>query len=372
MANLTSFNSIGGFGIDTDTLVIDANANITGSVISSTGNITADGNIRGDYILGDGSLLTGIAPTVQVYEFANTITTGGYYEATWLASYVPGPVANVTITANTTPQIMASFITETGYPAITVIPTGTILVRVETMKSGGPQGYYIYAEIYKRSAGGTETLLLTTDVSSTITQNALVQQNIIGYVTAPIALDATDRLVAKVYAVMTSGSQDITLTFDDNTGSGLQLPALPSSVNQFVPYTGARSNVDLDGHALSSNVSLTAPVVVANTSVTFGNNSSVSDLVVTTSSTNQVTLLSRPSYQSSEVFLQAVDGNTVHVISMIVVSGSNDFVVCNQTPTALPGTFDVSIANGVQDLTVTPSSSNSITWTMMAKSIGNV
>jgi hypothetical protein len=119
-------------------------------------------------------------------------------------------------------------------------------------------------------------------------------------------------------------------------------------------------------------VSLTAPVVVADTSVTLGNNSSISDLVVTTNSVNQVTLLSRPSYQSSEVFLQAVDGNTVHVVSMIVVSGSNDFVVCNQTPIALPGTFDVSIANGVQSLTVTPSSSNSITWTMMAKSIGNV
>lgn len=226
---------------------ISAGNAITAGSVSTTGNVTAQ------YFKGDGSLLTGIAPTVQVYEFANIASgVSSYYESVWLANYTANTVTTITGSATTTPTNIVSFITESGYPGITVLPTGTILVRVESTKDSGPQGYHVYAEIYKYTTGAVETLLATTDESSTTTQNTSVQQNLIAYITTPVTLAVTDRIVVKVYAVMDSGAATIGITFDNNTGSGLQLPALPASASQYVPYNGATANVILGTYSLST------------------------------------------------------------------------------------------------------------------------
>jgi hypothetical protein len=248
----------------------DAYGNANVSAYLASGNVTTDitttANVSAQYFIGDGSKLTGIAPTVQVYEFANTITTGGYYSATWLADFVaqPGP-AQVTTTVSTTPTLLGGFITATGFPGITTIPVGLITIAYETQKASGTTAYQTYAEIYKYSTSNVETLLNTSGFSTATATNFLIQQAVTDYVSTPLTLDATDRILIKVYAVMTSGaSRNITLSFDDNTNSGLQLPALPASITNFVPYTGATANVNLGTYNLSTTGNVSGAYLLGN------------------------------------------------------------------------------------------------------------
>lgn len=246
---LKTFNSTNGFSVGTaETVVIDS----SGNIFSSSANIS--GNVQAQYYIGDGSLLTGIAPTVQVYEFANVVSTGGYFEAEWLGNFTAGAEGSVTTEISTTATYMGGFITQSGYPNITVLPIGVISVRIETEKVSGTKAYSVYAEIYSRTEAGSETLLLTTDVSTPNSTNFGVQQNLITYITNNITLNTTDRIVVKFYGSTVSGTDNVAINFDGATGSGVQLPALPASAGQFLPYVGATANTNLGTYSLTANV----------------------------------------------------------------------------------------------------------------------
>jgi hypothetical protein len=233
------------------------------------GNINTTGNIAATYFKGDGSLLTGIAPTVQIYEFANTASgVSTYLTAQWLADFTPGPKANITVTVSTANTLIQSFITESGYPNITVLPVGTIAITCETKKASGNRTYTCYAEIYRRTTGGTETLLATTE-SSQSTVNTVVQQTLPAYIAVPVTFNDTDRIVTKIYARTSQGNDNITLSFDNNTNSGIQLPALPASAAQFVPYNNPTANVNLGSYGLSGTfVSATGNITGGNVTTT--------------------------------------------------------------------------------------------------------
>ena len=86
--NNTSGNIAGG-NIST-TGQVSATGNITGANIVATANVVASGNVSGTYILGDGSLLTGLPAT---YGNANVAA----YLPTFTGNLAGG---NATITAN--------------------------------------------------------------------------------------------------------------------------------------------------------------------------------------------------------------------------------------------------------------------------------
>lgn len=296
--------------------------------ISVLGDANVSGNITTDsYFIGDGSQLTGIAPTVQVYEFANIVSTGGYYEAVWLADYTPGNIASISATVSTTATLLGAFITQVYYPNITVIPVGVISVRVETTKASGNRNYTVYAAIYSRTTGGIETLIATTDFSASSSLNTPVQQDLRSYINTPISLAATDRIVVKIYASVNQSTATIAMNFDDNSGAGLQLPALPASISTFVPYTGAIANLDLGSYSLlsNSNISVTgntssgnfigngqylSNITGANVSGTVANATTASNVAVggiTGLGANVATFLATP---TSTNFASAITGET--------------------------------------------------------------
>jgi hypothetical protein len=231
--------------------------------VGVTGNITATGNIYGSYLIGDGSKLTGIAPTVQVYEFANIASgVNGYFTSQWLGDYVPGTITTITTTIGTTPTLIGSFITDVGYPGIPTLPIGTNTVSFETQKASGTKFYTCYAEFYKRTTGGTETLINTSDITTAFNLNTKIQQVVSDFIASPITLDVTDRIVIKLYASTTSGTDSITLSFDDNTNSGLQLSVLPASISNFVPYVGSTANLNLGTYSFTTTGNVTGAHII--------------------------------------------------------------------------------------------------------------
>jgi hypothetical protein len=236
----------------TNARAVDAVTHATLSNITVSGNITTSGNISGQYIYGDATYMTGLAPALQVYRFANVASTiSTYYEATSLAVFTSNTTHSITQTVTQTPTLLGSFATKTGYPNLTVVPAGTFTIRYETQKASGNKAYSTYAEVYHRTSGGTEDLISTSDVSSSTVLNSTVQNQVYAVLTTDHTLDISDRIVIKVYAqLLVNGSDSISLNIDDNTNSGFDMPVLPASINNFVPYLNATRDLNLGNFAV--------------------------------------------------------------------------------------------------------------------------
>lgn len=187
------------------------------------------------YLKGDGSL--GFFPTNSALSFLFSSVNsdiGDYESAPIISLFSNSGIASLSASVTTTPTLLATFATSLNYPNITVIPPGTILCHYETQKNAGSVNYYSYFELYKRTVGGTETLLLTSDNSSEYSANTQLQITTSAFTNNPITLLATDRLVVKIYAAVLSASATITLYYDDNTNARLELPFAPD-VSSYQP-----------------------------------------------------------------------------------------------------------------------------------------
>jgi len=151
----------------------------------------------------------------------------GYESMPELSVYTSGALATVSQTVTTSPTLLEEFATNVGYPNVTSIPVGLFTAHFETQKSAGSNNYFCYFQVFKRTSGGTETLLLTSDNSSQSALNTVVQHTLVAFNSSVITLNATDRVVMKVYARMVSSSATITLRWDSNTDARLQLPLSP-------------------------------------------------------------------------------------------------------------------------------------------------
>lgn len=150
-----------------------------------------------------------------------------YFNLKPLSGFVAGVLQTASQVASTSPTLLASFATEVGQPNITALPIGLFSAHWEVQKSAGSNNYFTFFEVYKRSSGGTETLLLTSDNSSVTAANTIQSVNLTAFNPDIISLLATDRIVLKVYAQMQGSTATITLRWDDNTDARLQLPSSP-------------------------------------------------------------------------------------------------------------------------------------------------
>lgn len=206
-----------------DTLILtspDDILTITGDSTTDTINFTA-GSALSSYLIGSG-----------VYMFSGTNSDiTGYESAPYLGVYTPGAIASVTNTVTTTDTLLEEFATDLGYPNITAIPVGLASFHYETQKSAGSNNYTTFVELYKRTSGGTETLIGISDLSSATALNTAQQVTVSLFLASITYLNATDRLVAKVYATMASSSASIILRWDGITNARMQIPMLSGGTN---------------------------------------------------------------------------------------------------------------------------------------------
>lgn len=170
--------------------------------------------------------LSDITQVASVFVFSGTNSDiSGYESAPALEDYTAGSLASSAVSVTTTPTLLEEFATPAGGLGLTYLQVGLFTIHYEVQKSAGSNNYYTYAEIYSRTSGGTETLLFTSDNSSASAFNTAIQTTVTALNPNIIALNSTDRLVIKVYAVMVSSTATITLRWDDNTDARVQLPS---------------------------------------------------------------------------------------------------------------------------------------------------
>lgn len=256
-SNLTNVNSIFTGGTVTGNTIFTGDVNVSGTTIlknfTYVNGTIADGKVLTSDGNGNATWEYPEALNIQTYMFSSANSDiGGYEQAVILTSYSTASTATITTNISSTPTLMVSFATNANYPNITVIPSGIVHVHYETEKAAGSNNYYTYFELYKRTTGGTETLLTTSENSTETSSNTIQQISVAAFLTNNIFLNASDRIVVKVYGVMLSSTANVNFYYDDNTNSRLELP-VTISTDSYIPYSGANQNVDLGLNRLTAN-----------------------------------------------------------------------------------------------------------------------
>ena len=138
--------------------VISAGGNVTGGNLRTTGTISATGNIAGNYILGDGSLLTGITTN---YSNANVAA----YLPTYSGNITAG---NVSVTGNITgnyilgngSQLTGITVNYSNANVAAYLPTYSGNITANTISASGN----VTANNFIGSGAGTPTLSSATNL----------------------------------------------------------------------------------------------------------------------------------------------------------------------------------------------------------------
>ena len=183
-------------------------------------------------------------PSVQAVEtkilqqIANNITGLTAYFLYNTASDIPGylemlvnpsvgGIQNILSTGVTSNQLLASFATNPGFPNILFLPSGIIRLIIHAQQTGGTKVSQLYAKFYQRDLSGTETLLATSG-NSLVLNGVDSRYEVDGVISGGVTFLSTDRIVVKIYALISSGGSapSIELNVEDNTGSRIELPTI--------------------------------------------------------------------------------------------------------------------------------------------------
>jgi len=107
-------------------------------------------------------------------------------------------------------QLLWSFVTESGFPGVDQLTLGVYVGTIFMYKTG-TKTVNIYWKLFKRTTGGVETELMTSELSDDLTLSRL-QYVLSSSQATDIIFDPTDRVVLKIYANVTSGGSDPTVT----------------------------------------------------------------------------------------------------------------------------------------------------------------
>jgi len=113
-------------------------------------------------------------------------------------------------------QLLWSFITESGDPGIDLLSLGVYTATMFLYKSGN--------KTFKRDPSGVETELMTSGISDDLTDSR-AQYILSSYINSDVALDATDRIVLKLYANVSGTGTDptVTISMENNYDSRIAL-----------------------------------------------------------------------------------------------------------------------------------------------------
>jgi hypothetical protein len=220
--------------------IVNLQSNLNNKLETSGGTISGSLNVTNSLtattFYGDGSNLTGISKGGggggQLYYFNISRTQSPYYEFSTSATSTSEQSITVS-TGSTQTAYIGGFMTPSNLPNVTTLPTGIISFYIHAYTDNSNTTFNLYCELYKRTTGGTETLLLTSDPVVTIGTTPTM------YITdaffSGTSLNTTDRLVVKVYATNTSSNtRSITMLSEGTEHYSFSYTTIPTFTDTYV------------------------------------------------------------------------------------------------------------------------------------------
>ncbi len=216
--NLNTTNITGTTISATTITPINLNAtNITGGTISAstynnapfvTGGTYTSGTITFNNATGGTFSVTGLpigGQGGQLYYFNTSVTQSPYKELSATGSTTAEQTTTISVASGITSTV-ESYLTPTGFPNSLIFPGGVWSFYLHSYKQDSSSSFDLYCDIYKRTSGGVETYLFSTDPFS-VTSNAPIPTMGItdGYISGT-SLTVSDRILVLVRATNTGTS----------------------------------------------------------------------------------------------------------------------------------------------------------------------
>ena len=136
-----------------------------------------------------------------------------------------------------------------------VLPLGVYNLSVFAEKTGGNKDIQLYWQLVERKSDNSEVVLATSAYSDVIGETS--QQYVV-----PLILDedhipaSGSRIVGKIYAHVTGtgNAPSLTIYYENDSMTRWSMPTTTEVLaNQYVPYSGAKQDVDLGSKSISAD-----------------------------------------------------------------------------------------------------------------------
>ena len=230
---------------------------------------------------------------------------------------------------------IAEFLSPLGLPNVNILPGGIWSFYLHSSKSTSNATFQIFAEVWKRSSGGTETLLFTTDQEPVLSTTPVINMQICDAYFSGCPLDVSDRILIKVNATNTS-NQAHTITLYTEGGQhysyatttfavlGLTCATLSGCSTIQTIQTDISNKYDKSGGTITGDViiqsGLTANTINISTTPTLNN--SPTQLLSRNSSTGRIEYTEPSQYlneaSTDQIYGSGFDGD-------VVLNGTNTY-----------------------------------------------
>ncbi len=204
----------------------------------------------------------GASATGRIYWFASTASdlgTPAYESISLTISGLAQDDMSATVSSSTGQVLIAGFATPPGEPYIEEIPVGEIQWRIWAKVDDANGASKIVVKVYKvdTTNSNTETLLFSQD-SPEINSTSYQQYVFSSFVTSPVPLLLTDRIVVKLFAETTSSTNIIVTTaHDGNTYQSSVVTPITQGVTGFTGSKGDTGFTGSQGSGLGSWTNIT-------------------------------------------------------------------------------------------------------------------
>jgi|688.fasta_scaffold187435_2 hypothetical protein len=272
--------------------------------------------------------------------------------------------------SNGSTATISEFLTPVGYPNALILPGGIWSFYLHSNKSNSNAIFQIFAEVYIRTSGGTETFLFQTDSESVLSTSPAIEMQICDAYFSGTPLNVSDRLLVKVRATNTSnqthtitlfteGSQQYSyatttfsilgLTCDTLSGCSI-IQTIQSDISNKYDKSGGtiNGNAFIDGGLTANTISATTyqnlPTDIRVTGATYSDNTFT--FINNTGSTFDVSFNTVTGLTANTISATTYQNLPTDIRVTGATYSDNTFTFINNTG----GTFDVSF-NTVTGLT---------------------
>ena len=274
----------------------------------------------------------------QVYYLNLSQTQSPYQEFSPSGTTVAQQTTGITI-GNGVTSTIASFQTPLGYPNTSLIPAGYWSFYLHSYKENSNSSFDIFCEVYLRTTGGTETLIVTTDPAPVTTNSPNPSMQLSDGYYSGSSINVSDRIVVKVRATNTSNQSHV-ITFLTEGTQHYSYGVTPFSNNGNLTcdnlsgcsviqtiQTNISNKFDKSGGTVTGNVLIQSGLTANTISATTYQNLPVTADTFTTGFTysdNTFTIKQNNGLPELPVTLNTVTGLTVN--GLLYVSGDTQII----------------------------------------------